>query len=124
VDQKNQSYTNCLQMKSEVIIQFEMEGFHNYPNPPEQVEFLKYPHRHTFMIKCGYKVTDLNREKEIFICRDIVKEYLNEAYGSPCQFENMSCEMIAKEILEFSKEDQMNWCEVWEENTGGAKVEL
>ena len=92
-------------MKSEVIIQFEMEGFHNYPEPPEQVEFLKYIHRHTFTIKCGYEVTDLNREKEI-------------------QFKNMSCEMIAKEILEFSKEDQMKWCEVWEEKTGGAKVEL
>jgi hypothetical protein len=32
--------------------------------------------------------------------------------------------MIAKEILEFAQEDGMIWCSVWEENTGGAKVEL
>lgn len=111
-------------MKTTVEIQFEIEGFHNYPNAPTQVEFLSYNHRHTFIVKCGYSVTDLNREKEIFICRDLVKEYLNEAYGIPCKFNSMSCEMIAKEILEFSIDDGMVWCSVWEENTGGAKVEL
>jgi hypothetical protein len=32
--------------------------------------------------------------------------------------------MIATDILDFSKEDGMIWCEVWEENTGGARVDL
>jgi len=32
--------------------------------------------------------------------------------------------MIAKEILEYGFEDNMVWCEVWEENTGGARIEL
>jgi len=107
-----------------VIIQFEIEGFHNYPNAPQQVNFLSFDHRHTFKIKAGYKVSNLNREKEIFICRDEIKEYLIESYGSPCQFNNMSCEMIAKEILEFGSEDGMIWCEVWEEQTGGSRIEL
>jgi len=49
---------------------------------------------------------------------------LNESFGFPCQFGAMSCEMIAKEILEFASDDQMIWCEVWEEETGGARVEL
>lgn len=111
-------------MKKQVIIQFEIEGLHNYPDAPEQVNFLKNSHRHTFTIKAGYSVNDLNREKEIFIQRDILKEYLNEAFGMPCQFKNMSCEMIATELLEFGQEDGMIWCEVWEEKTGGARVEL
>lgn len=108
-------------MKNIVIIQFEIEGFHNYPNAPDKVNFLSNNHRHTFIIKSGYKVSDLNREREIFICRDIVKNYLEESFGVPCQFKNMSCEMIAKEILEFAIEDGMVWCEVWEEKTGGAR---
>lgn len=111
-------------MKTIVEIQFEKNGFHYYSDAPQKVSFLKNNHRHTFVIKCGYKVTNLNREKEIFICRDLVSEYLDEAFGIPCNFENMSCEMIAKEILEFSQVDGMVWCSVWEENTGGAKVEL
>ncbi len=111
-------------MKNTVIIKIQVEGFHNYPNAPKGVEFLSLNHRHTFIIKVGYKVVNLNREVEIFMCRDEVKEYLNEAYGSPCEFNSMSCEMIANEILEFGKDDGMIWCEVWEENTGGARVEL
>jgi len=111
-------------MKTVVELQFEIEGFHQYPNAPYHVEFLSHNHRHTFIIKCGYLVNDLNREKEIFICRDIVKDYITEGYGNPCQFNNMSCEMIAKEILEYGQPEQMIWCEVWEEKTGGARVEL
>jgi len=110
-------------MKSTVIIQFEIAGFHHYPNAPQQVQFLSNDHRHTFKIKAGYSVEDLNREKEIFIERDYITEYLTETYGSPCQFGAMSCEMIAAEILEYAIEDGMIWCEVWEENTGGARVE-
>lgn len=111
-------------MKNTVIIQFEIEGFHQYPNAPQEVNFLSDRHRHTFKVKAGYSVKDLNREKEIFIERDYIKEYLTESYGFPCEFGPMSCEMIAKEILTFAQEDGMVWCEVWEENTGGARVGL
>ena len=111
-------------MKNTVIVKFEIEGFHSYPNAPKEVEFLSFNHRHTFVITAGYNVSDLNREKEIFICRDELKDYLFESYGSPCEFNNMSCEMIANEILEFAQDDGMVWCEVWEEQTGGARVEI
>lgn len=111
-------------MKSQVLISFDVEGFHLYPNAPKQVDFLSYKHRHTFKVTCSYLVSDLNREKEIFIQRDEIKFYLQESYGSPCDFENMSCEMIAKEIIDFAKEDGMIWCEVWEEQTGGARIEI
>jgi len=111
-------------MITKVITQIKIEGFHYYPNAPKEVSFLSDKHRHTFTIKCAYKVKDLNREKEIFICRDEVNEYLNETFGNPCQFGSMSCEMIALEVLEFGQDDGMVSCEVWEEETGGAIVEL
>ena len=111
-------------MKSSVIIDFEIEGFHHYPNAPKQVEFLSFNHRHIFNVKVKYLVNDLNREKEIFIQTDILKEYLNECYGFPCQFGAMSCEMIAKEILEFGMEDGVYFVEVLEDGKGGASVEI
>lgn len=111
-------------MKTTVIVQFDIEGFHQYPGAPEVVNFLSYKHRHTFIIKAGYQVSHSNREKEIFICRDELKNYINETYGFPAQFSNMSCEMIAHELLTFGCDDGMVWCEVWEETTGGARVEL
>jgi hypothetical protein len=111
-------------MKKTVIIQFDIDGYHFYKSAPKVVDFLKNRHRHIFTIKCGYKVDNLNREKEIFIQRNIIKKYLIDTYGQPCEFENMSCEMIAEKIIEYEKNNEMIWCEVWEENTGGAKIEI
>lgn len=106
-----------------VIVAFEIEGFHNYPDAPVEVGFLADRHRHTFKVKAAYQVSHLNRDREIFLCRDEVKSYLIEAYGSPCEFGAMSCEMIASEVINFGADDGMVWCEVWEEETGGARVE-
>lgn len=110
-------------MTTQVIVQFEIDGFHHYPNAPKEVSFLSTNHRHTFKIKAAYEVSHLNRDKEIFIQREELKSYLIECYGYPCQFESMSCEMIAKELITFGKDDNLKWCEVWEEETGGARVE-
>lgn len=112
------------QKSTTVIASFEVAGFHQYNDAPESVSFLKNKHRHTFKISVGYKVSSLDREREIFTCTDEVKDYLHEAFGYPCQFENMSCEQIATEILEFGEDDGMVFCEVFEETTGGARVEL
>jgi len=110
-------------MQSTVIVQFEQEGFHNYPNAPQEVGFLESRHRHTFQIKIGFEVSHHNREIEIFLQREECKFYLMETYGSPCEFGEMSCEMIAQELLDFFEPDGAVWVEVWEENTGGARVE-
>lgn len=106
-----------------VILDFDIEGFHYYPNAPKQVAFLENNHRHIFQIRAGLKVDNLNREKEIFIEQDKLKDYLIESYGSPCHFEAMSCEMIAQELLEFLLDDGGVWVEVFEDSRGGAKVE-
>ncbi len=112
-------------MNTQVLIQLNIIGYHNYPNAPKVVEFLKNPHRHTFVIKAGFRVKLLDREKEIFILSDKVVDFLRDKFGYPCEFKNRSCEMIATEILEhFQYEEDMQWCEVCEEQTGGARVEV
>lgn len=113
-------------MKSQVIIQFEVEGFHHYPEAPSEVSFLSSSHRHTFVVRAGCKVSHLNRQKEIFILRDELKQTLIDMYGSPCQFGSMSCEMIAEHLLRSdpARQNDLIWVEVWEERTGGARVQL
>ena len=106
-----------------VILDFDIEGFHYYPNAPKQVAFLENNHRHIFRIRAGLKVDDLNREKEIFIEQDKLKDYLIESYGSPCFFMDMSCEMIAQDLLEFLTDDGGIWVEVFEDSRGGARVD-
>lgn len=110
-------------MSTTVLIRLEVEGFHRWPGAWPEVSFLADNHRHTFVITCAYRVTDLDREKEIFIQRDQVRKYLALKYGEPCQFGAMSCEHIATDIIGAGAPEGMAWCEVWEEQTGGARVE-
>ena len=102
-----------------VILDFDIEGFHHFPNAPSVVSFLEHDHRHLFQIRAGLKVDDLNREKEIFIMQEHLKEYLIESYGSPCQFEAMSCEMIARTLY---KHFDLEYCSVFEDNENGAEI--
>lgn len=111
-------------MNNYVIVKLSAEGFHFYPDAPEQVAFLSNRHRHVFDITCTYAVTNLNREVEIFICRSCITNYLASKHGTPCEFGAMSCEMIASEILQRFMDSGMVSCEVWEEGTGGGRAEL
>lgn len=117
-------------MKRYVIGKVSVEGFHYYPYPPKEVEFLADKHRHTFNIKFVYGVTHQNREVEIFIVRKSVREFLRDQFADPkdrcepLEFGAMSCEMIASYILENFRSEGMIECEVWEENTGGGKAAI
>lgn len=107
-----------------IIINFDVVGFHFYEDAPSDVEFLKNKHRHIFNIKIGLKVSKTNREKEIFIVEKIFKDYICELYGEPAEFNGMSCEMIAEQILMKFKKDGCVWVEVLEDSKSGARVEL
>ena len=111
-------------MKTTVIIDFDIAGLHNYPDAPDEVQFLRHRHRHLFRIRAGFFVNGLDREKEIFIMQSKVFEYLKRDFGFPCEFKQMSCEMIAQTLLIHFKHNNMIWCEVFEDNRGGARVEL
>lgn len=113
-----------MEVDKTVITDFSIEGFHNYPNAPLGVEFLKYEHRHNFQIRCGYEVSHSNREKEIFLEQEAIKNLLVDHFGDPCIFGSMSCEMIAELILECFYPKGMIWCEVFEDGLGGARVAI
>lgn len=129
-------------MKSMVLVRVDVEGFHQYDEAPKQVAFLSARHRHCFSVTAAMEVSDLNRQVEIFMVRASLLEFFRSrwkvpddleescdrvAYGSPIrvrpfEFGGRSCEMIAAEVLEHWRTDTA-WVEVWEENTGGARVE-
>lgn len=111
-------------MRNEVIIRFQVEGFHNYPTAPKEVKFLQFPHRHDFDITMGFKVEGLNREIEIFIMRKKVIAWFDNQWGTPCQFGPMSCEHIASALLMEFEKDGCRWASVWEEGTGGSRAFL
>lgn len=99
-----------------IIVTWEFEGFHAFPNAPIDVAFLRNEHRHLFKCRAEIEVTHLDRELEFIQ----VKRFLS-TIGQPCQG---SCEMMAKSFYEVISEaygDRRVRVEVWEdgENAGG-----
>lgn len=108
-------------LKKRVVTFNSIEGYHHYPDAPQEVEFLKYPHRHMFEIRCQFKVTDSNREIEIFLKQGEVFMKISKHFGRPADFGAMSCEMIGEWIMD--KFENCVEVEVLEDGYGGAIIQ-
>jgi len=82
-----------------IIVRTQFEGIHCYPNAPEEVAFLKNPHRHMFHVEAEIEVFHDDRELEFII----VKRKLDEFLASFKDINSGSCEMIACKIQSFIK---------------------
>lgn len=103
-----------------VITNNRIEGIHYWKEAIPPVEYLKYPHRHIFWIRCKFAVDYDDRDVEIIMTQNEIEEHINTKYGRPADFGSLSCEMIAKEIL--NNFDKCVSCEVLEDGYGGAEV--
>lgn len=117
-------------MRTLIGIKLSVEGIHYFPNASkvfdERIEFLEFPHRHNFGIECKFQVNHDNRDKEFILLKREVLSYLHKEFADEnnvCCFGHMSCEMIAKRILQnfgfdYVKvdEDGENYAEVYKVN--------
>lgn len=111
-------------MKTNIIINTQVEGVHSWPECNiEQVSFLKHPHRHMFHICCKKEVSHDDRDIEIIKLKRRINFFLYHHYYEPkshhCNFENMSCEMIARKLM---VEFKLNYCSVLEDGENGAEI--
>ena len=89
--------------KNWIWITHQLDGVHNYPNAPEQVDFLRNKHRHTFMLKIWIEVFNNDRDIEFYMFKDFIKSRtIDGDYGSG------SCEEISDNINLFIKERYPN----------------
>lgn len=84
-----------------VYCTFEVEGFHAWKHAGRDSSegYLKHRHRHMFKCKCSIGVDGVNRQIEFISMRRYLVEFLTEGYGAPCEFDNMSCENIAEQLI-------------------------
>ena len=96
------------ELKTFIGIRFDVEGFHKYPdaskNHGDRVKFLEQLHRHIFKFNCKKRVNHDNRDEEFILLKREVLGYINRVYpvfeAHVYDFGSLSCEMIAKNILE------------------------
>ena len=90
-------------MKKVVGIKTSIEGFHAFEKAEEvfgpDVAFLAIRHRHNFGIQLEKEVFHNERDCEFILLKRNIEKYIEDQYGKPAEFGNMSCESIAEELL-------------------------
>ncbi len=106
-----------------VIVSHQVPGFHHWPGAPDDVAYLRYMHRHLFLIVVGWKVSHDNRDVEFHTAQD----WIRKEYPTPTNFGSRSCEQLAKELGTKLIEAGLpapTFVEFWEDGEFGARVEL
>lgn len=93
-------------INTSIWVTFQKEGIHRYPAAAEdpkltEVSFLAHPHRHMFHFRVELEVFHDDRDVEFIL----LKRELEGLYTTgTLQLNNMSCEMIARELLTYIRE--------------------
>lgn len=106
----------------QVITSNKIIGTHYWKEAPKEFEYLSFPHRHIFYIRCWFEVSHGDREIEINEMQRKIESGLKTKFGVDSigvMFRGMSCEDIADVCI---SEFGCVKCEVLEDGEGGAVV--
>jgi len=111
-------------MKRFVIVRLQFEGVHHWNDcPHEDVEFLRYAHRHVFHVEATKEVRHNDRDIEIVRFKRSIKDYIEEFFYEDIEelyLGDQSCEMMAEEIL---KKFDCQKVRILEDNENGAEIQ-
>ena len=85
-----------------IFVTFQKEGIHKYPDAPEGVEFLQYPHRHIFHFRVELEVWHDDREVEFILLKRELEALYSEG---TLDLDYKSCEMMADDLAEYIQEN-------------------
>src|SRR5687768_10248603 len=102
--------------KTYVFAQGTFEGFHRWPDAPDEVAFLRTLHRHRFHWTLWWTVSHANRQKEFILLQREVTRAIATQQGT----ELWSCEHWASFLLNTFGASR---AEVSEDGENGALVE-
>lgn len=109
---------------SEVWVTTDFVGFHHWPEAPEEVLFLRSPHRHKFFVKLAVTVGHDDREVEFFILQRWLKkqiEIMNKSMKARKSCENMAEFLINQTMREYGVNRRIT-CTISEDNENGATL--
>ena len=82
-------------IKRYIYVTFQKEFIHQYKDAPEEVAYLRYPHRHIAHIQVKVEVFDNDREIEFIVFKHWLEEHITIN-----KLTNRSCETIAELIID------------------------
>lgn len=116
-------------MRLIAIVRTRFAALHHWPDAPDEVAYLRDPHRHTFHVTLAVSQTHADRDVEYLTLRRVLDGMIMARYEHGNVFGNLgtkSCEMIATEIVEWATMHGYHprYCEVFEDGENGARVEV
>lgn len=95
-----------IKTRTSIVVRTSFAGLHCWPEAPDEVDFLRFPHRHLFDVRVTLDVSHADREKEFFIVKDRVQRWIRTLplYKSHCALHDLgqrSCEMLGAELAEY-----------------------
>lgn len=79
-----------------IYVTTQTEFIHQYKDAPDEVSYLRYPHRHVAHIKIKVEVFNNDREIEFIVFKHEIERNLKLNLIT-----NNSCEMVADQLLSF-----------------------
>ena len=111
------------QCKRLIFITTTFEGTHRYDGAPDEVSYLRFPHRHMFGVKVTMEVFHDDREVEFILLKHAVNSFIQEQFCGDNAA--LSCEMMADTIRNYLLEKYPHRriaVEVNEDNENGAII--
>ena len=81
-----------------ITVTTQFEGIHAYPEAPEGVEFLRYPHRHVFHVRVELEVFHDDREVEFILFKREISAFISDNFND---LQSKSCEMLGELFINY-----------------------
>lgn len=108
-----------------VSVSTRFEATHCWPDCPlDEVSFLRTEHRHEFHVTVKAPVTHDDRDIEFIVLKRDLRKLCRDLFEGRF-LTSMSCEMIAKKIIDamnLNYEYKITYCSVYEDGENGAEV--
>ncbi len=114
-------------MKS-IMAKTNFEGIHCWPEAPDEVSYLRHPHRHVFYIEATVQVFHDDRELEFIMIKHKIDNYLKRMLddNGVWQMGRTSCEQVARLIIAVLVQERGQrtiTVSVFEDNENGCTVD-
>jgi len=81
------------------------EFVHQYKDAPDEVEYLRYPHRHLLYIRAEIEVFNEDRELEFIMVKHKVDKFVRDTFS---EVTNRSCENLCSMLLSYLQSEYGN----------------
>ena len=84
---------SVIKTSSKIWVTFAKHGMHCYPDAPDEVAYLRQPHRHLFQFKVTLGVVHDNRDVEFHMLQNWLMSLFDQG---DLELDYQSCEMLAR----------------------------